>query len=48
MFVEGELCVVGGDDGVEGIVVDFLDAFYEFLADALALVFFSLNDNSTC
>ena len=39
MFVEGEFFVVGDHDDAEVIFVDFLDAFHEFLADALALVF---------
>ena len=39
MFVEGEFFVVGDHDYAQVILVDFLDAFHEFLADALALVF---------
>ena len=39
MLVEGEFFVVGDHDYAQVILVDFLDAFHEFLADALALVF---------
>ena len=39
MLVEGEFFVVGDNDYAQVILVDFLDAFHEFLADALALVF---------
>ena len=39
MFVEGELFVVGDHDDAQVILVDFLDAFHEFPANALALIF---------
>lgn len=39
MFVEGEFFVVGDHDDAQVILVDFLDAFHEFPADALALIF---------
>ena len=39
MFVEGEFFVVGDHDYAQVVLVDFLDTFHEFHADALALVF---------
>ena len=39
MFVEGEFFVVGDHDYAQVILVDFLDTFHEFPADAFALVF---------
>ena len=39
MFIEGEFFVVGDHDYAQVVLVDFLDTFHEFLADALALVF---------
>jgi len=39
MFVEGEFFVVGDHDYAQVILVDFLDAFHEFPANALALIF---------
>ena len=39
MFVEGEFFVVGDYDYAQVILVDFLDAFHEFPANALALIF---------
>lgn len=47
VLIEGKLLVVGNNDYAQVVLVDFLDMFHEFLANALALVFFSLNDNST-
>jgi hypothetical protein len=39
MLVEGEFFVVGDHDYAQVILVDFLDTFHEFPADAFALVF---------
>ena len=39
MLIESEFFVVGDHDYAQVVLVDFLDTFHEFLADALALVF---------